>query len=87
MSTDVNSPLYNHLPAVVRADGTKEWYVNGKHHRHPNQGPAIEYEDGSKEWWWHGKRHRYNNSDLPAIEKSNGLKLYYVNGVVRMHRR
>ena len=33
-------------PAVEYADGSKEWYLNGKLHR--EDGPACEYADGSK---------------------------------------
>jgi len=33
---------------------TKEWYLNGKHHR--EDGPAVEYSDGTKEWYLYGKQ-------------------------------
>ena len=36
------------------ADGTKEWWVEGKRHR--LDGPAVEYADGYKEWWVNGKK-------------------------------
>ena len=36
-------------PAVVYADGTKEWRQHGQVHR--VDGPAIEWRNGSVEWW------------------------------------
>jgi hypothetical protein len=39
-------------PACEYADGTKEWYVDGKLHR--IDGPAIEYANGSKQWYVDG---------------------------------
>ena len=37
----------------VWANGTKEWYLNGKRHR--EDGPAIEGTDGTKYWYLNGK--------------------------------
>jgi len=65
------------LPAVVYANGSKFWYINGKIHR-DNGLPAIEFSNGTKEWWVNDKRHRDNG--LPAIEFSNGTKEWWVNG-------
>jgi len=62
-------------PAIEWANGTKEWYVDGKLHR--LDGPAIEWSDGSKEWWVDGKQHRL---DGPAIEYADGFKAWYVDG-------
>ena len=62
-------------PAFERADGYKEWYVDGKRHR--LDGPAIEKADGDKSWWVDGKRHRL---DGPAFEWANGNKSWYVEG-------
>ena len=39
---------------LVRLDGTKEWYRDGKRHR--EDGPAIERADGTKEWYRDGVR-------------------------------
>ena len=64
-----------------RADGGKEYYINGKLHREGGL-PAIERADGSKEYWKNGKLHR--EGGLPAIERANGSKQYYVNG--KLHR-
>ena len=36
------------------ANGTKEWYLNGKIHR--EDGPAIEWASGYKGWWLNGKK-------------------------------
>ena len=40
-------------PAIEFADGSKEWYLNGKRHR--EDGPAIENADGYKHWYLNGK--------------------------------
>ena len=39
-------------PAVVRLDGSHEWYLNGK--LHCTDGPAVVWPDGSCEWWVDG---------------------------------
>jgi hypothetical protein len=59
---------------VEHSNGSKEWYLNGKHHR--EDGPAVEWPDGSKAWYLNGKRHR---EDGPAIERPNGYKAWYLN--------
>ena len=41
-------------PAVVRPDGTKQWYRDGKRHR--EDGPAIVFPDGTEEWYRNGVR-------------------------------
>jgi hypothetical protein len=66
-------------PAVEWADGSKEWWVDGKVHR--IDGPAFECADGSKSWYVNGERHRL---DGPAIEYANGNKAWYVDG--KFHR-
>ena len=62
-------------PAVERANGYKEWWLNGKLHR--EDGPAIEWDDGSKSWYLNGKPHR---EDGPAIEYADGYKEWWLNG-------
>ena len=62
-------------PAVERADGTKEWWVDGKRHR--LDGPAVEYANAYKEWWVDDKLHRL---DGPAVEWADGYKAWYVDG-------
>ena len=42
-------------PAVVKEDGTQEWWVAGKRHR--VDGPAIIYPDGTTERWLYGRFH------------------------------
>lgn len=40
-------------PAVEHPDGSKEWWVRGKRHRHSE--PAVEHGDGfGREWWVRG---------------------------------
>ena len=43
----------NGLPAVVHANGTKYWFVNGQRHR-DNDLPAIEWADGTVEYYVRG---------------------------------
>jgi hypothetical protein len=62
-------------PAAEYADGSKEWYLNGKLHR--EDGPAIERANGSKSWWLNDKLHR---EDGPAVEWSDGSKSWWING-------
>ena len=69
------------LPAIIRADGTREWYKNGKLHRGDDL-PAIIRPDGTKEWYINGELHTEN--DLPAIIRPDGTKEWYKNGV--LHR-
>ena len=40
-------------PAVEGADGSKEWFVDGKVHR--LDGPAVEFASGTKAWWINDK--------------------------------
>lgn len=65
-------------PAVIRKNGTKEWWLHGQRHR--KDGPAITYKDGSQEWYLHGRRHR---EDGPALIEP-GLHQYYYHG--KRHR-
>ena len=60
---------------AIYLDGSKCWYVEGKHHR--LDGPAIEYADGSKFWYVEGKYHRL---DGPAIEWADGSKYWCIEG-------
>lgn len=63
-------------PAIERANGTKEWIINGKHHR--EDGPAIEHANGAKEWFRHGVRHR---EDGPCMIDPEGRELLWaING-------
>ena len=45
------------------ANGTKEWWLNGKLHR--EDGPAVERANGNKAWFLNDKLHR---EDGPAVE-------------------
>ncbi len=79
------------IPAIEYADGSKEYYKDGKPHRDndPVLGsmPAIEHSGGGKEYYKDGKRHRDNDpvlGSMPAIEFADGSKLYYKDG--KRHR-
>jgi hypothetical protein len=60
-------------PAIERADGSKEWWVNGKQHR--TDGPAVVFSNGDKEWWVNNQRHR---TDGPAVWDENGDKEWWI---------
>jgi hypothetical protein len=62
-------------PAAECANGSKEWWVEGKSHR--LDGPAVECANGSKYWYVEGKLHRL---DGPAVEYADGGKSWYVEG-------
>ncbi len=62
-------------PAVIRANGSKEWFVNGKMHR--EDGPAIENSNGYKCYVVNGNIH---NLKGPAVVGANGETEYWVNG-------
>lgn len=61
-------------PAIEYENGTKHWFINGKHHR--EDGPAIEWQDGSKEWYINGQLHR---EDGYAVEDDTA-SAYYLHG-------
>ena len=53
----------------VRADGTKEWYLNDKLHR--EDGPAIEYDNGYKAWYLNDKevtKEEHKRMTSPVVE-------------------
>jgi len=64
-------------PAVVSADGTKEWYLNGKRHRAGSLPAIEEANDGDKAWYFNGQLHC---EDGPAIEYAHGDDFWYLNG-------
>ena len=55
-------------PAVIKEDGTLEWWKNGKLHRLSHEGPAIIKPDGSVEYRENRRPHRL---DGPAVIKTN----------------
>jgi len=75
------------LPTIVRKNGTKEWYKNGKFHRDERDEngftlPAIIYSNGTREWYKDGEKHRdekENGFTLPAVVKRNGTKEWWQN--------
>ena len=62
-------------PAVVRVDGTLEWYQNGRLHR--ADGPAIVYADDTLVWYQNGCLHR---ADGPAIVYADDTCEWWING-------
>lgn len=64
-------------PAVIWANGSKHWYINGEYHREGDE-PAIIWADGTREWYKNGLRHR--DGDKPAVIEADGTKEWYKNG-------
>lgn len=60
-------------PAVIRADGDREWWVNGQLHR--EGAPAVIRADAS--FWY--RHHKYHREDGPAIERADGAKEWLLN--------
>lgn len=58
-------------PAVVRDDGTKEWFCHGVRHR--KNGPAYIHGTSVAIWYHWGMRHRY---DAPALF-TDDYEIYY----------
>lgn len=63
-------------PAVLGADGSYTWYLEGKMHR--VDGPALFAADGSKSWLYEGQHHR---EDGPAKEHPDGSREWLVAGL------
>jgi hypothetical protein len=80
-SNRLHSPLYGDLPAVVHANGTQYWYINGKQHRDEDL-PAVVCANGARYWYVNGKQHR--DGDLPAAVYATGDQAWYVND--ELHR-
>ncbi len=66
-------------PAVMRPDGTHEWWQDGALHR--DDGPALVFADGITVWYRRGLIHR---DDGPAFEDGNGTRQWYRDD--RLHR-
>lgn len=68
-------------PAVIREDGTEEWFFDGKKHR--VGGPAVyNKKTGEEKWIVHGNLHREGGE--PASIGVAGEKRWYING--QLHR-
>jgi hypothetical protein len=79
---------YHDLPALVFANGTREWYWHGKLHRtvaHQEwkaiAKPAVICANGTQMWYQEGKLHR---ADGPALVEANGTLEWYQRG--NLHR-
>ncbi len=62
-------------PAVIKNNGDKYWFKNGKLHR--EDGPATEFSNGTKYWYLNGKQHR---TDGPAVILKNGYREWWIDG-------
>jgi hypothetical protein len=65
-------------PAVIHADGTKEWWFNGQRYR-GNGLPTIETGDGQK--LWHNRSGKLHRRGLPAVIGPNGSPEWWFNGL------
>jgi len=63
-------------PALVRADGHREWCVEGLWHR--IDGPAVILADGTCRYLQHGRLHRV---DGPAVIAAGGGEEWWCDGV------
>lgn len=63
----------NYTGIVEFANGTKNWFKDGKVHR--EDGPAVEWANGDRGWYKNGEPHR---EDGPAFESVNGSKEWYL---------
>ena len=66
--------LSNSVELIEYGNGTKCYWLKGKHHR--EDGPAIDRANGDKLWYINGCLHR---EDGPAVDYINGDKLWYLN--------
>lgn len=53
------------LPAIIRADGTREWYQRGELHR-------------TTTWWTNGSSYDYASN--PAVIRADGTQEYWKHG-------
>lgn len=67
----------NDLPALIKTDGSKEWYRAGVRHRDGDK-PAVIYAGGFQVWYRHGKVHR--DGDKPAVINATG-QFWYRHGL------
>jgi predicted lipoprotein with Yx(FWY)xxD motif len=72
----VKKPLHNDgdLPAIIKSNGTQEWYKHGRRHRDGDL-PAIIKSNGSQEWYKYGEKHR--DGDKPAVVRADGTQEWY----------
>ena len=54
LNGDINGVFHRDggRPAIVRENGSQEWWVNGQLHR--ENGPAVELADGQKQYYLNG---------------------------------
>jgi hypothetical protein len=63
-------------PAIIRANGVVEYFLNDQRHR--EDGPAIWSESGAEKWFLHGKLHCDTG---PAVTHYNGIEQYWLDGI------
>lgn len=69
------------LPAIIYANGRKEWYQKGKLYREGDK-PAIIYSNGKKEWF--NTKEAHHREGGPAIIYPDGGETWYRHG--KLHR-
>jgi hypothetical protein len=68
-------------PAYERANGDKEWYLNGQPHR--TLGPAVEWANGTKAWFVNGQLLTFDEwaDKMVVTEQERTLLLLKYGGV------
>jgi hypothetical protein len=62
------------LPAIIRANGDKEWYIEDNRERVDDDLPTVIRANGDKEW--------YKDNMMCRIIKENGDQIWYVDGKI-----
>lgn len=75
--TDIKFGMLHNLdgPALIYADGTKVWSIDGMRHR--IDGPAVYHPNsGFKVWWFNNQIHRNNGPAI--IDPPNKKRKWYL---------
>jgi hypothetical protein len=80
----------NLLPAVIKPNGDKYFWIDGKNMNDPNKKSGLVVKpNGTKTWYRNGVKHRdeidpITGEDLPALIETNGSMYWYRDG--KLHR-
>lgn len=66
-------------PAIEQSNGTKAWYIDGKHHR--LDGPAVEFVDGYKAWYINGNEYTEEEFNKKVNELTYNGKIVEIDGI------
>jgi hypothetical protein len=68
-------------PAIIYYNGTKHWYINGKHHR--EDGPAVEFVNGGSSWFLDDFYFKTKEEWFEALTKDKKEKALYSEYFIR----